>query len=171
MANFLWISTQASSVVGIVGVQAVGRPPELGQASASAGPAGPHARAARSVGALAGEQQPLGIVALKCGSASDPPDRARAPWIDEVEPEPVAFERQASAPRDDDAVRRHHFVSELQEDTLEGAAVRGARSKKNVIPGRGSRKVRGVTRLTIEVAATRAMDVCSAWLAGGRTTL
>ena len=45
------------------------------------------------------------------------------------------------------------------------------RSKKKVIPGRGSRKVRGATTLTMELAATRAMERSSSSLVAGRTAL
>ncbi len=45
------------------------------------------------------------------------------------------------------------------------------RSKKKVIPGRGSRKVRGATTLTIELAATRAIERSSCSLVAGRIAL
>jgi hypothetical protein len=44
--------------------------------------------------------------------------------LEQVEPEPVAREREPAAPRNDDPVRGLGLVAELQEDTLERASVR-----------------------------------------------
>jgi hypothetical protein len=78
----------------------------------------------------------------------------------EVEPEAVALERQPAPARHDDAVRRLELVPELEEDALEGSAVRGDAVEKNVIPGAARGRSAARRTLTIEVAATRAIARC-----------
>ena len=157
--------------LGVPPRERVRRLPQLGEClrAQPALDADPRAGGIRRV---AGQQQPLGLVPADAGRAKGRRGPIRGPRTggDPARggrprgPETPARATMMRSGAPTSSPRRRKTPSKARPS---GAA----RSKKNVMPGRGSRKVRGATRFTMEVAATRVMAVCSASFAGGRTTL
>ena len=88
---------------------------------------------------------------LTCGSASGPRGRPRGPWTrtrssQSRSPSSARPPRRATIDAVRAARRRRRACRKTPSKDRPSAATR---SKKNVMPGRGSRKVRGVTTLTI----------------------